>query len=89
MAHGGHQGDADAQFNLGIMYDQGLGVNQDLDEATRLYRSAADQGHARAHNNLGLMYADGDSAKQYFGEALRWFRKAAALQPSYLLKPLM
>ena len=37
------QGDADAQFNLGIMYANGRGVPQDDAEVVRWYRLAADQ----------------------------------------------
>jgi TPR repeat protein len=50
------QGDADAQFNLGVMYDTGRGVPQDDAEAERWYRLAADQGDANAQSNLGVMY---------------------------------
>ena len=37
------QGNADAQFNLGVMYDIGQGVPQDDAEAAKWYRLAADQ----------------------------------------------
>ena len=46
------QGDGDAQFNLGIMYDVGLGVRHDYAEALQWYRKAAEQGHAKAQFNL-------------------------------------
>ena len=52
------QGLADAQNNLGLMYDNGEGVPEDDAEAVRWYRLAADQGDAGAQN-LGVMYADG------------------------------
>ena len=38
------QGDADAQYNLGVMYDNGQGVPQDYAEAVKWYRLAAEQG---------------------------------------------
>ena len=38
------QGDADAQFNLGLMYDKGQGVPQDYKTAVKWYRLAAEQG---------------------------------------------
>ncbi|CAK0744461.1 conserved hypothetical protein [Gammaproteobacteria bacterium] len=38
------QGDADAQFNLGIMYAEGRGVAQDIREAALWLRKAAEQG---------------------------------------------
>ena len=54
------QGDADAQFNLGVMYANGEGVPQDAAEAVRWYRLSADQGNASAQNNLGLSYSNGE-----------------------------
>ena len=50
------QGNADAQYNLGVMYDNGQGVRQDYAEAARWYRKAAEQGNAKAQYNLGSMY---------------------------------
>ncbi len=44
------QGNAKAQFNLGVMYDRGLGVPQDYAEAVKWYRKAAEQGHAGAQS---------------------------------------
>ena len=49
------QGHAEAQFNLGAMYDQGQGVPQSYKEAAVWLRKAADQGHAEAQYNLGIM----------------------------------
>jgi len=42
------QGDADAQFMLSVSYLYGLGVEQDMDEASRWLRKAAEQGHKQA-----------------------------------------
>ena len=42
------QGDADAQYNLGAMYDNGRGVPEDDAEAVRWFRLAVEQGHAGA-----------------------------------------
>ena len=50
--------------NLGVMYDAGLGVPQDLVEAMAWYRQAAEQGYADAQYNLGLMYANGAGVPQ-------------------------
>ena len=46
------QGDADAQFNLGLMYHNGQGVPQDHAEAARWSRKAAEQRDAEAQNIL-------------------------------------
>src|SRR5207247_8104881 len=50
------KGDAQAQFDLGWMYDEGKSVEQDSAEATKWYRKAAEQGLARAQLKLGSMY---------------------------------
>jgi TPR repeat protein len=50
-------GDAEAQFDLGWMYEQGLGgLPKDEAGAVRWHRLAAEEGHAGARNNLGTMY---------------------------------
>lgn len=70
------QGNADAQFNLGLMYDSGRGVRQDYTKAVQWYRKAAEQGNAKAQYNLGLMYANGKGARQNLVIAKEWFGKA-------------
>ena len=49
------QGHADAQFNLGCMFDDGQGVAHDRAEAARWYRMAAAQGHSVAYFSLLLL----------------------------------
>ena len=71
------QGDAPAQYNLGIMYDNGRGVPEDDIEAVRWFRLAAEQGDALAQYNLGNMYANGDGVPEDDIEAVRWYRLAA------------
>ena len=71
------QGDASAQFNLGLMYGNGRGVLKDEAEAVRWYRLAAEQGDAGAQFNLGLMYGNGEGVLKDEAEAARWFRLAA------------
>ncbi len=71
------QGNAKAQFNLGLMYAKGRGVPQDDAEAVRWYQLAAEQGDAGAQYNLGVMYDLGRGVPQDDAEALRWYRRAA------------
>ena len=71
------QGNAIAQTNLGVMYNNGQGVPKDFAEAAKWYRKAADQGRATAQNNLGSMYRNGEGVPQSDAEAMRWYRKAA------------
>ena len=71
------QGYADAQVNLGLLYDRGRGVAKDDAEAVRWYREAAAKGHAMAQNNLGAKYLFGEGVPKNKEEAVRWFRMAA------------
>jgi len=48
------EGDAQAQFNLGKMCHDGLGVAQDYKEAVKWYRLSAEQGLAPAQNSIGF-----------------------------------
>lgn len=72
------QGYADAQFNLGLMYANGEGVEQDMAQAVDLFKKAANQGHVDAQNNLGAMYFTGDGVARDEKKAIEWFEKAAA-----------
>jgi TPR repeat protein len=71
------QGNADAQFNLGVMYRKGKGVIQDYKEAAKWYRLAAEQGFADAQFNLGVMYDYVEGFTQDYKEAVKWYRLAA------------
>ena len=70
-------GDVDAQYNLGIMYDNGYGVPQDYAEAVKWYRLAAEQGNVDAQYNLAIMYDNGKGVLQDDQEAIKWYRLAA------------
>jgi hypothetical protein len=70
---------ADAQFTLGGMYENGQGVAANDVEAIRWYTKSAEQGDARAQFNLGFMYQHGQGSKQNAAKALRWYKRAAEL----------
>ncbi|MFZ3581887.1 tetratricopeptide repeat protein [Loktanella sp. DJP18] len=59
------------------MYGTGRGVNQDITEAVRWYRLAAEQGEPAAQSNLGVMYSTGEGVPENDAEAVRWYRLAA------------
>jgi len=71
------QGDADAQRNLGLMYEKGEGVPQDYAQAVQWYRWAAEQGHANAQFFLGRMYNKGEGVPQDYAQGVQWYRRAA------------
>jgi hypothetical protein len=50
------QGDAEAQYRLGVLYDKGVGVKKDKAEAVRWYRRAASRGHAKARDSLEFFH---------------------------------
>ena len=72
------QGHESAQFNLGVMYDNGEGVTEDDAEAVKWYRKAAEQGYDSAQYNLGVMYAKGEGVPEDDVAAYAWFSVAAA-----------
>jgi len=53
------QGNARAQFWLGVLYEHGRGVTQDKAEAAKWYRKSAEQGNADAQYWLGVLYGNG------------------------------
>jgi len=70
-------GDAEAQYFLGLKYDQGQGVPQNYAEAVKWFRKAAEQGLADAQFALGLKYGKGQGVPKNYTEAMKWYRKAA------------
>jgi len=72
-----NDGDASAQFNLGLMYTTGQGVQQDNAAAALWFRKAAEQGYAPAQSNLGTLLLYGRGVAQDDNEAVVWFRRAA------------
>jgi TPR repeat protein len=71
-------GDAEAQYNLGVMYDEGAGIDQDYVTAASWYRKAASQGFVDAQTNLGMMYYEGLGIPRDLAAAAEWFRRAAS-----------
>jgi TPR repeat protein len=72
------QGNADAQYNLGLLYHKGWGVARDTKQAHEWYTQAANQGQADAMYNLGVMYISGDGVFRSPRQALPLFEHAAA-----------
>jgi TPR repeat protein len=70
-------GNRDAQYNLGLAYENGLGVPADARAAERWYRRAAEQEDREAQAYLAEMHAKGLGVPRDDIEALRWYRRAA------------
>jgi TPR repeat protein len=64
-------------LTVGITYENGQGVKQDLKEAAKWYRKAADQRPAGAQFKLGDAYQFEQGAEQDFKEAVKCYQQAA------------
>ncbi|TAN65003.1 MAG: hypothetical protein EPN17_17990 [Methylobacter sp.] len=71
------QGNADAQFHVGLLYANGLGVTKDDKQAADWFGRAAKQGHREAQTKLGFMYATGKGVTQNYNTAVYWCYQAA------------
>lgn len=71
------QGQALAQYNLGLLYAKGQGVSKDDAQAQQWYEKAAAQGHADAQVNLGILYDYGRGVAQDYKKAVYWYRLSA------------
>lgn len=70
-------GHADSQFNVGLMYEQGIGVGKDEKEAVVWYGKSATQGNAAAQFNLGVLYENGRGTAIDYAKANELYRKAS------------
>ena len=70
-------GDPTAQFALGQLYQQGLGVNKDLKKAVDYYMAAIAQQDLQAEYTLGIFYFNGEGGEHDYQQALGWLNDAA------------
>lgn len=71
------EGDIDAQYNLGFMYETGWGVRIDEKAAVKWYQEAADAKHDMAQLRLGMMYYVGKGVPRDQNRGIELLRKAA------------
>ncbi|WP_147820093.1 SEL1-like repeat protein [Salidesulfovibrio onnuriiensis] len=67
-------GNIEAQFGVGHLYLNGLGVEQNIEHALKWYKSAADRGHLSSMYNIGKIYS---SYLNDCKESFYWFVRAA------------
>ena len=72
-----NEGNAEAMFNLGLLYANGQGVTQDYVRAREWYEKAAEKGFPSAMGNLGVLYHNGQGVAQDYVRAREWYEKAA------------
>ena len=70
-------GDREAQYKVGLMYLNGLGVALDHAKAFELFTAAANQGQVAAVNSLGYMHENGIGRGVDLAAAARHYRQAA------------
>ena len=71
------QGNADAEFLLGYLYEHGQGVPRDYAQAEENYRTAALRGHSSAENNLASLHQHGQGVPKNMGKAFEWYLASA------------
>ena len=72
-------GDAEAQSNVGEIFERGLGGTPNYPAALIWYQKAAEQGNKRAQFNLGTLYEQGLGVDKDNLAAMNWYRKAWGL----------
>jgi hypothetical protein len=70
-------GNAEAQYNLAMLYRAGKGTKKDLSESFRWFKQAAEQGISDAQYYLAYMYDNGEGVGKDLQKAFEWYRKAA------------
>ena len=74
---GAYEGDNEAQYNLGVLYLEGRGVERNLEQARNWFIKAAQKQHLEAQYNLGHMALSGMGMEEDTDAALKWWQQAA------------
>ena len=70
-------GDANAQYLIGLCFHRGDGVDKDYELAAFWFRKSADQGFADSQLALGIYYSQGWGVTQDYKQTVYWYSKAA------------
>lgn len=71
-------GHVDSQYNIGLMYEHGIGVAKDASMALVWYTKAAAQENSNAQFNLGVLYENGNGTPIDYKKSREFYRKAAS-----------
>ncbi|MDX8396129.1 MAG: tetratricopeptide repeat protein, partial [Mariprofundaceae bacterium] len=71
------ESNAEGQFQLGSLYQKGLGADRDDEQAVRWFRLAAKQGHAKAQYQLATHLEYGRGVSLGLQEMVSWYQQAA------------
>src|SRR6185312_7224307 len=67
---------ASAQYNLGVQYQNGVGVEKNYKKAVEYYKKAVEQGHVESQCNLGICYQYGIGTEKCYEKAVKLYQKA-------------
>ncbi len=77
LRYAARRGDMQAQYDLAVALDCGLGVRRDGAESLQWFQKAAEQGHVGAQSALGWKYMTGNGVPADDSAAYEWLRRAA------------
>jgi len=70
----------EAQYELAMLYEKGMGVRTDSAKARSLYEKAAKQDHIEANEKMAEYVAEGIGGHKHADEARQWKEKAQSLR---------
>ena len=82
------QGNAEAQYNIGNLYFNGMGIEKNYEEAAKWMEKAALQGNTSAMTGLGICYYYGYGVKRSKDTGRDWVNKAAIMGDEYAKQTL-
>ncbi|MDD5052003.1 MAG: tetratricopeptide repeat protein [Sulfuricurvum sp.] len=71
------RGDKIAEYQVGVIYEHGIGIDKNETQAAKWYEKAAHQGYIDAQYNLAIMYASGRGVSKDEAVAMMWLSLAA------------
>ena len=71
------EGVSNAQYNVGLMYHNGLGTKQDFEQAFKWLLKSSEQGNLNSIRLISTMYALGNGIKKDFIKSYMWAKIGA------------
>lgn len=73
-----NEGNAQSQFELGLIYYQGKEIAKNYDNAFSWFSKASQNNHPGSSFYLGIMYMDGNGTDKDCAQSLKYYKKAAS-----------
>jgi TPR repeat protein len=70
----------EAQYELALLYEKGMGVRTDSAKARNLYEKAAKQNHILAAEKMAEYFAEGIGGEKHVDQSRQWKEKAQSLK---------